>query len=100
MSPEQLIQTAWVNRAREDIEDRHAQGLKARQTTWPVWAPEVAVQALRDAGWTPPACGCGPTEDEKAFAETGGVLAAMPLDEFNQLCEELYESGEGPEVGR
>jgi hypothetical protein len=62
----------------------------------------VAVTALRAAGLLkePQACGCGPTEDEKAFAETGERLAGMPLDEFNQLCQELYESGEGPEVGR
>ena len=65
-------------------------------------AADIVVQALRKKGLLkePQACGCGPTEDEKSFAETGKRLAGMPLDEFNQLCQELYESGEGPEVGR
>ena len=94
-NPEQLIQTAWVNRAREEIEDRQAQGLSARQITWPVWLPEVAVQALKDAGWRPPACGCGPSKEEQEFAATGERLLAMPLDDFNALCQELYEQGEG-----
>lgn len=83
MSPEQAIQTAWVNRAREEIEDRKAQGLAARELHLPPWLPEVAVQALRDAGWTgPPSCGCGPVAaDPKEVAMRD--MAAMSQEEMD-----------------
>jgi hypothetical protein len=57
----------------------------------------VGITALRAAGMLkePTACECGPTEDEKAFAETGERIAAMSDEAFNKLYEELWEKGEG-----
>jgi hypothetical protein len=60
-------------------------------------AADIVVQALRKKGLLkePTACGCGPTEDEKSFAETGRRIKAMPLEEFNEMYQELWERGEG-----
>jgi hypothetical protein len=90
--PEDLIQAAWVERSRQDIAAKRELRLSATQTTWPVWAPELAVQALRDAGWAPPACGCGPSADEREFAE----VATKILDSegaLDDLIHEFYEQG-------
>ena len=57
----------------------------------------VVVGALRAVFDLTPkkACGCGPSKEEQEFAATGERLLAMPLDDFNALCQELYEKGEG-----
>ena len=57
MKPEDIIQRAWAARADQDIANARAAGFWGKQVSWPVWAPEEAVKALLEAGWTPPGGG-------------------------------------------
>ena len=103
MNPEQAIQDAWVARAKREIASKRAAGLQAREITFPVWAPEEAVQALLAIGWTAPACGCGPkaVSDDKVFYEA--VMADLQaLDEagstIEQALRDIADGGEWPET--
>lgn len=101
MTPEQIIQAAFVARSNRDRDERKAQGFFGPQATWPVWAPEVAIAALKGAGWNPPSCSCSPDPGvESGTAWEAGICGpARPLTPnewaaFDHISDELKEMGE------
>ena len=82
-------------------------GFWGKQVTWPVWAPEEAVKALREAGWTPPPCACSeaPSVKEGEAWDNEMFGKPEPLTEkqwaFIQAMEEslkVFDEDDWPEV--
>lgn len=96
--PEDIIHAAWVERAAHEKERARAAGFAGREMRCEPWMPEVAAKALWDAGWRPPACGCGPSPEDKAFAETAARILNSE-GALDALISEFYDdNGDWPEV--